>query len=556
MRKLVIFPLIIFMLLMITACVPQKEMTSSEKSDIESNEQDSGTTEDIVSDETEPAKLTYWVSPADPNVVPHYDSNNAYITAQKDTGIDIEWIHPPVGQEGEQFNLIVASSDLPDIIQHDWGGYPGGVEAAVIGDVIISLNDLIEDKMPNYSKWLEKFPEIERMIKTDSGLHCHIPYLYTTTPEDSDDHQGIEGRIPAYETYLGLIIREDWLEELDLPLPVTIDDWFIVLTAFKEEKGATAPLSLTTGFLKQTLAFASAFDISMDFFEDERTVKYGPYEPVYLDYLTVLNRMYKEGLLDKDFALLDNSAMSAKVLTGQAGAWSGYTSTHLGVFYDQLHEEDPETKFYPIGIPNPVLAEGQQLKYRQAAYPVVTSNTAAVTTACIDLDTAAKFLDYGFTEHGNMILNWGPEGEGYVIKDGWPAWSDTVANDPDGLTVTQAFKRYTAYRGPYPIDHWTRLLSKGSYDTPESINALLTWEYENGLNPGTLPPVSLLPEETSEYANLYNEIDTYVSEMYTKFIMGEEPLENFDNYIDTLEKMGMKDILSMQQAALDRYYER
>ncbi len=38
--------------------------------------------------------------------------------------------------------------------------------------------------------------------------------------------------------YAGLMIRKDWLDELGLEIPVTYDDWEIVLTKFKEEKGA------------------------------------------------------------------------------------------------------------------------------------------------------------------------------------------------------------------------------------------------------------------------------------------------------------------------------
>lgn len=554
-KKLTAILIASLMTLSSTACIPQKGEDPLDSAKVTSN---TGTSTDTskVGPATGPAKLKYWVAPADPNVCPDYDQNEAYKIVQAETNIDIQWIHPPVGQAPEQFNLMVASNDLPDIIQYNWGGYPGGVEAAVTGKVIISLNNLISQKMPNYAKFISKFPEIEKMIKTDSGLHCIIPYIYTTTPENSKEHQGLNGRIPAYETYLGLILRQDWLDQLNLPVPVTVDDWFTTLTAFRDKKGAKAPLSLTTDFLKTSLAFSSAFDISIGFFEDNKVVKYGPYESAYREYLAVLNRMYKEKLLDNDFALLDNAAMTAKVLTGQTGAWSGYTSTHLGVLHDQLHKENPNTTFYPIGVVNPVATKGQSLKYRQAAYPIVTSNATAITTACKDLDAAAKLLDYGFTEKGNSILNWGPEGGAYVIKNGWPAWSDAVAKNAKGLTVTQAFKNYTAYSGPYPIDHWTRLLSKGSYTTPESINALNTWEYKNGPIPGILPPVSLLPSETAKYANLFNEINTYVSEKYTKFIMGEESLDNFNNYISTLEKMGIKDLIRMQQAALDRYYKR
>jgi putative aldouronate transport system substrate-binding protein len=549
MKKFTSLLIVLFCIFSYTACSLQKDTVST-------NLTDSGAKSDESATKAGSAKLTYWVTLNNPNLMPNYDYNKAYETAQTDTNIDIEWIHPPVGQEAETFNLLLASSDLPDIIQYNWGGYPGGAEAAINGNIIIALNDIIANKMPNFSKILDKFPDVDKMIKTDSGLYCYVPYIYTTTPENSNVHKGLSERIPAYETYLGMIIRKDWLEQLNLPIPVTIDDWFTTLTAFKERKNTKAPFSITTNFLKRTVVFASAYNIALDLFEDEGTVKYGPYEPAYLEYLTVLNKMYKEKLLDNDFAMLDNSAMGTKVMTSQTGIWAGYSSTQVGGFYDQLHEENPDTTFYPIGIPNPVSTKGQKLKYRQATYPVRPEHAAAITISCKDFDSAAKFLDYGFSEKGSMVLNYGPEGGAYEIKDGWPALTDAVGNNPDGLAPNQAFENFRISNGPFAVDHWTRLLTKRYYKTTESINALITWEYENGLYPGSLPPISLLPDETSAYANLYNEINTYVSEKYTQFIMGVEPLDNFNSYISALESMGIKDILRMQQAALDRYYAR
>jgi putative aldouronate transport system substrate-binding protein len=168
-------------------------------------------------------------------------------------------------------------------------------------------------------------------------------------------------------------------------------------------------------------------------------------------------------------------------------------------------------------------------------------------------------MDYGFSERGCQAYNWGPDGIVHELKDGWPIFSDFANNNPDGLSSGDVLSIYTTQGGRggnLVIDHWTRLLPKGNYTTPETIKALNTWETENGLYSASLPTTSLLPEETSSYANMFNEIDTYVAEMYTKFIMGETPLTDFDSYISNLKKMGMDDVIRMRQGALDRYNKR
>lgn len=69
-------------------------------------------------------------------------------------------------------------------------------------------------------------------------------------------------------------------------------------------------------------------------------------------------------------------------------------------------------------------------------------------------------------------------------------------------------------------------------------------------------PVSLTADEAKEYSKIMSAIDVYRNEMTLKFIMGIEPLENFDSYLEQLDKMGINDALAIQQAALDRFNAR
>ena len=48
----------------------------------------------------------------------------------KRTGVEIEFIHPPAGEEASQLNLMVASGDLPDLIEYSFLAYKGGPEKA------------------------------------------------------------------------------------------------------------------------------------------------------------------------------------------------------------------------------------------------------------------------------------------------------------------------------------------------------------------------------------------------------------------------------------------
>ena len=71
-----------------------------------------------------------------------------------------------------------------------------------------------------------------------------------------------------------------------------------------------------------------------------------------------------------------------------------------------------------------------------------------------------------------------------------------------------------------------------------------------------LPPLTPSEEESEKLARIQGDLDTYVDQMFVKFVMGKEPIENFDAYIATLKKMGMDDAIKIRQAQLERFDKR
>jgi putative aldouronate transport system substrate-binding protein len=52
------------------------------------------------------------------------------------------------------------------------------------------------------------------------------------------------------------------------------------------------------------------------------------------------------------------------------------------------------------------------------------------------------------------------------------------------------------------------------------------------------------------------DIGTYVDEMTVKFIIGQEPLANYDAYVQQVKSMNVDRALELQQAAVERYLNR
>lgn len=171
-----------------------------------------------------------------------------YKELEKETGVKVEFIHPVAGSSGDQFNVMIASGEYPDIIQNNFFTYPGGAAKAIEDGVIIETTDYLDKYAPNLKSYLENHPNIDKMVKTDAGQYYSFPTI-----------QGDDFLL----TYTGLILRKDWLDELGLDVSETIDEWETVLTAFKEKKGAATPITYEDSLFKNSSSFLGAYGIAV-----------------------------------------------------------------------------------------------------------------------------------------------------------------------------------------------------------------------------------------------------------------------------------------------------
>ncbi|NMA84845.1 MAG: hypothetical protein GX962_13400, partial [Epulopiscium sp.] len=45
----------------------------------------------------------------------------------------------------------------------------------------------------------------------------------------------------------------------------------------------------------------------------------------------------------------------------------------------------------------------------------------------------------------------------------------------------------------------------------------------------------------------------YVEQMIAKFLIGDEPIDNFDKFVSTLESMNLNELLKIKQDVYDRW---
>lgn len=485
----------------------------------------------------EPTTLSYFVAD-DSNaaiMTTDWNDNEFYQEMERRTGVHLEFEMVSSADYQTNFNLMIASGNLADMIYVGASYYAEGVDAAIDDGYFLDLTDLVDEYMPNYEKIRTSDIQYELLSTTDSG---RLGAVY----ELRQSKQG---------PWLGLWIRQDWLDDLGLETPVTFDDYHEVLTAFKNEKGATAPLILNfSGSDGEFGTMSGGLNVLNSWQLDETgKVNFGPYMDAWKEYVTIMHQWYTEGLIDPDFMATDErTADMAKVVTGASGLFAAlYTMPSV---YEAA-SEDPNMNLAPVNPP--VMNEGDEGHIRlRDSY---TSGNTAISADSENWEVALRWLDYLYTEEGALLANYGVEGDTFEFdENGEPVFTDKILNNENGWTMTQTVASYLCpSAGIANWSDWTRELA----GVPEKDQACYdVWsEFSDDWR---LPSsVTLTQDESTERAALYADISTIVKEQTAQFISGALDIEsNWDAYISALEASGMERAIEITQAAYDRYLAR
>lgn len=485
----------------------------------------------------EPTTLSYFVAD-DSNaaiMTTDWNDNEFYQEMERRTGVHLEFEMVSSADYQTNFNLMIASGNLADMIYVGASYYAEGVDAAIDDGYFLDLTDLVDEYMPNYERIRTSDVQYELLSTTDSG---RLGAVY----ELRQSKQG---------PWLGLWIRQDWLDDLNLDTPVTFDDYHEVLTAFKNEKGATAPLILNfSGSDGEFGTMSGGLNVLNSWQLDETgKVNFGPYMDAWKEYVTIMHQWYTEGLIDPDFMATDErTADMAKVVTGASGLFAAlYTMPSV---YEAA-SEDPNMNLAPVNPP--VMNEGDEGHIRlRDSY---TSGNTAISADSENWEVALRWLDYLYTDEGALLANYGVEGDTFEFEEnGKPVFTDKILNNENGWTMTQTVASYLCpSAGIANWSDWTRELA----GVPEKDQACYdVWsEFSDDWR---LPSsVTLTQDESTERAALYADISTIVKEQTAQFISGALDIEeNWDAYISALEASGMERAIEITQAAYDRYLAR
>lgn len=499
----------------------------------------SGTQNDAPTEFSYPTtgSLTFWQW-ANGNVTANFstfEETPAAGYAEAATGIKVDYMDDHSNNE-EAFQLMITSDKLPDTIGWNWLTYSGGPTAAYEDGLCIRLNEVIDQYMPNFKAFLESRPDIKKMISDDEGNIYFVPQV------------GADSSLYTF----GSFVRADMLEEMDEEIPTTIDDWHDLLVKVKETYNIT-PYSIHNGWLLNMSFISYAYGVGdTDYIVDDNgKAVYNRTSDHYKEFLMTLNQWYNEGLLDADIATISNDDVKAKVINGEVFASSNWLGS--GMQAAETASED----WSLLAFATPALNEGGMADFTYGNWAVYGTGVV-ITPDCENVEVAARWLDYFFSEEGILLYNYGKEGTDFTMVDGAPVFTDDILyNLPEGWTQSQAIGAVNFCTNNYTAGYKDEWYYPQCMVEQSCKDALSIWaSVEGGGFNHKWPNVSYTADEAAEMARYSTNLKTTADEWAMNFVIGAVSFDQWDAYIAEMEAMGSNEALTINQAALDRYNNR
>lgn len=530
-----------------------------------------GTVPALAETTEEPITITYSRPELNRNSVAYYDDTLWIQEIEKRLNINLEFVGPAdMNDYNTYVNAMLTGGEYTDLIFFDWNtNYNGGVLAGIADGVIVPISENEEYKalVPNWFKVIEENDDVRRAVTEDDGsvsIFCHW---------EPDIRRS---------AYWGYAIRKDWLDRLNLEVPETIDDFYNVLKAFKEQdaNGNGDPNdeipfsccnwwntnhpgmdSLAAAFtLKPNLMYRNPQSGEITYWTEYNNGEN------FKDYVTTMAKWYAEGLIDSEYFAQKYDPWAAKVTGDKVGAFFCFPDNVAS--WEAAIKQSMTDGGY--GNPDDVCIYGLvPLKGTDGvAYSADNDNAlvtfagvnqpTVITTAAIKNGTIEKCLElinFLYSEEGSEIQNWGVEGVSFVRNaDGTRSWTELVTNDPDYKMSDAVFKYAMPTMGAWPkamsYDAW------GSMNLVVENQILTHLNYAKGDTSLDRPSFSMTEDEQDAYGMTFTEVNTAVVEVVGAVITGTNDASELDALLDRVDKMGIQKAIDAVQSAYSRFLSR
>lgn len=468
-----------------------------------------------------------------------YQDNPSWAEYSARTGVNFEFQNISAMNMAEQYTLMFASQDYPNIMHSALSYYSSGADAAVEDEVILDLAPYLEEYAPNYLYWINKLDAFPN-ITTDEGYRPGFVHI--------NDQPSI--------TKSGPVTRGDWLEELGLEKPETIDELHDMLKAMYEKYGAQCEFDATasafSGAWGTNLTISTFPSVSYPIYQVDGEIVYGPTTEEAKDYLKTMKSWLDEGILYSDFAT--RTSNFGTIGDFCSGVFSYYNADTDALVNAPSYFTDPNATM--VALPYAVREKGDVIPfdgYGTSTSTLTGQGTFSITSSCDNVELAVSVLDWRYSDEGAFLFNYGIEGISFNYNaDGEPEYTDLIVKNEDGLSATWLAAVYMDEYG------YVEKYTKFDYQmTEQQLEAREIWS-QNVESRYDLPKaLTLTAEESETFSAKMTDVASRTSEVILLMLTGDMDIDaDYDAFIESLYSMGLQECLDCYQNALTRYNNR
>lgn len=431
------------------------------------------------------------------------------------TNITVKGYVPP-GDFEDAIALTVASGDIPDIMYiHNNNILPkryGGL------GVLLDFNEVL-DQMPNLKKFWEENPDIKQR----------------GTSEDGKTYQAIADGL-QYTNNLVWMYRKDIFEKHNLEVPKTWEELFAVSQELKKLYPDKFPFTFRDKFENIDERMLPSFGVKHNFHPhlDTREIIYGQVTDEYRSLVEYLHKFNAEKLMNPDFLSITTQQYIELMTTGKGLISLDYIG-RIQTLTQAMAEEGAQLAMMAPPQGSDDQAYIKNMNYMPGGFTVFKDSK--------NLDATLHYIDFLFSDEGSELVSWGKQGETYDFVDG----EKKIILGTDTLSLRKeagigGFGSYGKFDSAatmtfLPKEYLPYYHEVSEYVYPEDIIPIFT-ETEQQLLSITLDQINKHKEST-----------------ISRFIVNDRSLDEWDNYVEEMNNLGLSKLIELHDAAFERALE-
>ncbi|MBQ2952702.1 MAG: hypothetical protein IJE07_04025 [Clostridia bacterium] len=426
--------------------------------------------------------------------------------------------------------MLAGEAEMPDAL-FKAGLTPQETMAWYEAGKLIDLRPYLETYAPNLWALLEAHPEWLEAITLPDGAVVALPY------------------IDELQFNNAMWINEQWLRRYNLAMPTTAEELTTILRFFRNndmngngDKDDEIPLTFATLWDLRFLQHAFGINAN-DYYitaNENGEVSEVLTSQANREFLTWLNQLWNEGLLDKSGFTGLRSVSSAPEESSEIVYGVMFASSPA----DLVHT----SKVQQYVLLDPLVYGGEQV-YRDLTGDVIRG-TFAITSACPEerIGTILSWVDVLYTEEGFILAAAGQAGEEFdYYDDGSWLWLDVSE------TLVNIILPSTTLHGDATTPGWASVDFQLRLDEDSTVHILRQLQRLRSIDSLPYPLVWLSEEDNARVNELIYHIGCYAEQQMVWFVAGDVPLndETWAGFCQTVKDLGIDEMVGIFQNALN-----